>query len=118
MAKSKDKNRKLKEAADKLTGHSPKVIVKTILPEKRYVRRTADEFKAGAEPVRESGSHRFVRQSVTLTPDLIEAAKAESAAQGVPFTVWVRAAVRKALREGLDVETELSTQIDLDNPEA
>jgi hypothetical protein len=115
MVKSTKNNNSAKEAADKLTGNSPKVVITTIPPEKRYVRRTADEFKAGAEPVRESGSHRFVRQSVTLTPELVEASKNEAESQGVPFTVWVRAAVRKALRDGLDVETELGTEINLDN---
>lgn len=85
--------------------------IRRIPPEEKYVRRTAEDFKAGAEPVRGSGSHRFVRPKVTITPELNEAAKAAAKSADVAYTVWIRAAIRKALRQGLDVDHELSSEI-------
>ncbi len=88
------------------------VEIKTIyIPsEEKYVRRTKDEFKAGAEPV--SGtSHRMTKVGAYVLPELEEAAKCDATSHGVKFAQWMRAAMRKALREGIDPEHELTSPV-------
>lgn len=82
-------------------------------PEKKYIRRTADDFRAGAEPVRGSGSHRLSTLKVTTTGELERAVKEAADASGVKFTIWARAAFRKALREGMDIDFELNTAVEV-----
>jgi predicted HicB family RNase H-like nuclease len=78
-------------------------------PEKKYVRRTAEEFAAGAEPVRGYGSHRLSQFSLKTTPELHEAAKAAADQAGVTFVEWARAAFRLALRTEMDPHLELGS---------
>jgi|GEM_PF-5085554 len=77
------------------------------------VRRTAEEFAAGAKPVKGSGSHRLVEQKIRLTPELRNAIREAAQIADCTDVMWVRAAARKALREGIDVEHELSTTVEL-----
>lgn len=94
------------------------ILVKKIIgAEKGYIRRTAEEFAAGAEPVRGGGSHRMSNVGLPLTDELREATKATAEAMGVKYTNWMRAALRKALREGVDVEMELATPIEVEIPQ-
>lgn len=94
------------------------ILVKRVIDaEKGYVRRTAEQFAAGAEPVRGGGSHRMTNVGLPLTYELREVTKATAEAMGVKYTNWMRAALRKALREGVDVEKELSTPIEVEVPE-
>lgn len=83
----------------------------TLEPEQKYVRRTAKEFKAGADPVVGRGSHRLVEQKLSFTPELLAAAKDAAEKAGVPLTMWARAAFRKALRDSMDVNFELETAV-------
>lgn len=91
-------------------------ITRIIPPEKKYIRRTAEEFAEGAQPVRSSGSHRMVNAGLLLTPDLKTASVEAAGMHGVGFADWVRAALRKALREGMNPHFELGTEIELEAP--
>lgn len=95
---------------------SPNITIKTLPPEKRYVRRSAKDFKAGAEPVIGRGSHRLVEQKLTLTPELLAAAKEAAKDSEIPFAVWARAAFRKALRDSMDPAYELETEVEIAPP--
>jgi len=100
------------EGAEKLIRSSMKHEIVRIIPkEERYVRRTTEEFKAGAEPVRDSGSHRMKATNVLLIPELHTAIKQAAKKNDVTLSLWLRAALRKALREGVDVQRELDTEI-------
>ncbi|PHR92425.1 MAG: hypothetical protein COA69_08610 [Robiginitomaculum sp.] len=98
------------------------VYRKTILPEQKYVRRTTEEFAAGAKPVRGTGSHRMKRVGFQLSFELIDELQKEANAQGVSISDYYRASIRKALRDNMDVEFENKTPITIydenkhDNP--
>ncbi len=111
----KEKN---KSTMDRLEEKLPKNnegvdIRRYIPPEQKYVRRTTEEFKAGAEPVRDGGSHRLKQVALTVSPELHTVVKEQASAEGVSFIFWVRAATRKALREGIDVKKELETPVEI-----
>lgn len=82
----------------------------TLPAEKTHRRRTKKEFEAGAKPV--SGrSHHMSNIGLSLTPELLAAAKGAAKAAGLPLTSWLRAATRLALREGMNAKYQLDTEI-------
>ena len=102
----------------------PKSLLIQFSPERKYVRRTAEEFRAGAEPVRAGGSsHRMVRTTVHLTPEIKAGVAALSDNYGLDQMKVIRAALRYALKNiddfdpqaALDDDFEIS--IDLATPD-
>lgn len=112
MTKSK-KNKELtkSEVPARLLDDGTGKKLKEIAPEKKYVRRTTEEFKAGAEPVRKTASHRFIRTNISMNPEVKTAAEAFAKQQGLTLSEWVRAAMRKALRDGMDGSHELDEPV-------
>lgn len=75
------------------------------------VRRTAKDFAEGAKPVEGWGSHRLVESKIRVIPEVKHMIKLLAGDGRGAETLWMRAAFRKAIREGLNVEEELSTEI-------
>lgn len=107
-------NRSIMEAGFVLSEEDKEKKTYTLAPERAYVRRTAKEFAAGAEPVTVSGSHRLKQVALTLTPDLHAAAKQAAEQADIKFVEWVRAAIRGALRNGMDARYELDTPVEIE----
>ena len=77
--------------ADKLTIHFDAEV--------KYVRRTAAEFHAGAEPLRPGqDSHRMSRIALSVTPEIYDAIKFLKRDSGLDQTRVLRAALRYAIR--------------------
>lgn len=111
MAKYYNKNNDVEEAFSALIQEIVSKDLKlTIEPDKKYVRRTAQEFAEGAKPVR-GKSHRFDQKLVSLDPDVKQIAEILAKQQGISLTEWVRASMRKALRDGMDANRELAEPI-------
>lgn len=117
MSKSQDKENKrnLKEARDYVFGRIADSKISIIPAEEKYVRRSRDDFEAGAKPV-VGDSVRMERISLLLSPELLAAASRVADDADTKRTYWLRAAIRKALREGVDVQYELETPIKLEAP--
>lgn len=116
MSKYSNKNNSVEEAFSILLSEIEKKNLKVkIEPEKKYVRRSAEEFQKGAKPVT-GGSHRFQRINVSLNPDVKAVAEFLADKQGINLSEWIRAAMRKALREGMDAKWELSETVELTDP--
>ena len=79
-------------------------------PEKRVVRRTSRDFKAGAEPST-GESYRFKNVGVSMTPELHEFAKIIAEQHDMPFKAYARAALRYAMRHGMNPHEELESQL-------
>ncbi len=116
--KKENENATIKDVVDIITKELPEEKLKRVIPtnlppEEKYVRRTAEDFAAGAKPVRGSGSHRMIPHSLKLSPELSAIAKEEAERAGVSLALWIRAAMRKALREGIDVQFELEEPVEI-----
>lgn len=117
MSKSKKQNKtKAQEARDYIISHLADKNIVIIPAEKTHVRRTKDEFEAGATPLSQT-SYRMKKIGVLATPEVIQAVDASAARSGVKQSQWMRAAIRKALREGVDVDFELETPIEVAAPD-
>jgi len=94
------------------------ILVKRIVDaDKRYVRRTAEEFAAGAVPARGGTSHRLKSVGLKLSEDMREAIKGTALKLGVEQNEFMKAAIRQALRDGVRVRYELETPIEVELPE-
>lgn len=81
--------------------------------EVKYVRRTAAEFRAGAEPIAPGqNSHRMTRTSLMLSPEMIKSIKMLGDVSDVDRMKWIRAAIRFALRhpDEFDPKAELDRE--------
>lgn len=110
----------INKAIDKLEEkHGVKfILVKRIIDsEKGYVRRTAEQFAAGAVPSKPGYSHRLKSAGLKVTGELHEAIKAAAELHNVDRNEFMRAAIRAALRRGIDVQYELETPVEVDLPE-
>ncbi|MCJ2187894.1 hypothetical protein [Novosphingobium beihaiensis] len=104
-----------KEAQDQKAGQVAKKQITIIPAEQRYVRRTKKQFSESAAPLSDA-SYRMKKLGVLAIPEIIDAVGQSSAHLGVDQAQWLRAAIRKALREGLDVDYELDTPIEFSVP--
>jgi len=107
----KQTEQQTEEARDHQVGHiAEKEIAKvTIVPaEKGYVRDPKGEFN---DTRQSSYSPRMKRVGVLLTPEMIEGLNICVDLAGTKQSNWIRAALRKAMREGVDVEYELENEI-------
>lgn len=96
-------------------GDTPEGVtfVKHITPEKGYVRRTSDEFEAGAKPIPSGkNSHRMERIVTQVTPSILQVIEELRVSSNTTRSDWLRAAIRYALRnaEDFDPSDELATE--------
>lgn len=87
---------------------------KIIPAEQRYVRRTAEDFANGAALPKKGQSYRLHSVGLRITEDLSDAVTIAAANHGVGKAEFMRAALRYAIRNGIDVRHELNTPIEID----
>jgi len=82
--------------------------------EKKHVRRTAEEFAAGAVPSTPGKSQRLFSLRIGIVHELNELISREAELQGVDRSDYVRAALRYALENQIDAKKVLNSRIELD----
>ena len=82
-----------------------------------YVRRTAEQFAAGAKPARD-GSHRYTKSILlTMTPEMEAAIKLMAERQGIPARNWLRGVAKHALANGINASEALGSEAEFEVPD-